>query len=122
MLSVDHVFICCSPGAPEARALLELGLVEGSGNRHPGQGTANRRFFFSNAYLELLWVSNEEEARSPEAQDTRLWQRWLERNQAACPFGILFRTDESPLPFATCRTSRAIFRLGPQLNLLEGSP
>lgn len=101
MLAVDHAFICCSKNAPEAQALLELGLVEGSANRHPGQGTANRRFFFSNAYLELLWVSNEDEARSPETEDTRLWQRWSGRGEAACPFGILFRTDESPPPFAT---------------------
>jgi hypothetical protein len=122
MLSVDHVFICCSPGAPEARALVELGLVEGSGNRHPGQGTANRRFFFSNAYLELLWVSNEDEARSPEAQDTRLWQRWLERNQAACPFGILFRTDESPLPFATWSYKPRYLPVGTSIEFARGVP
>jgi hypothetical protein len=28
---------------------------EDSSNTHPGQGTANRQFFFNNAYLELLW-------------------------------------------------------------------
>jgi hypothetical protein len=43
----------CSKGAPEAEALLRVGLREGAGNTHPGQGTACRRFFFENAYLEL---------------------------------------------------------------------
>jgi Glyoxalase-like domain len=55
---VDHAFIACSPGAPEAGALLRLGFIEGQGNTHPGQGTANRRFFFENFMLELLWVAD----------------------------------------------------------------
>src|SRR5204862_7767404 len=85
--AVDHVFICCSKGAPEAEALVELGLVEGSGNVHLGQGTANRRFFFKNTYLELLWISDEAEARSSESEGTRLWDRCSSRNDGACPFG-----------------------------------
>ena len=55
---LDHVFVCCSAGGPEADALRRAGLSEGSPNTHPGQGTECRRFFFSNAYLELLWVSD----------------------------------------------------------------
>ncbi|MGH8238896.1 MAG: hypothetical protein ACREXP_18010 [Steroidobacteraceae bacterium] len=51
-VEVDHVFVSASVGAPEGDRLLDLGLVEGSPNRHPGQGTANRRFFFANAMLE----------------------------------------------------------------------
>jgi hypothetical protein len=122
MLAVDHAFICCSKNAPEAQALLELGLVEGSGNRHPGQGTANRRFFFSNAYLELLWVSNEDEARSPATEDTRLWTRWSRRGEAACPFGILFRTDESPLPFATWPYKPRYLPAGTSIEFARGVP
>jgi len=57
-VEIDHVFVCRSAGAPEADFLIKHGLLEGSGNSHPGPGTANRRFFFSNAYLELLWVAN----------------------------------------------------------------
>jgi hypothetical protein len=59
---LDHVFILCDRGAPEADALVRLGIREGSGNTHPGQGTACRRFFFSNVYLELLWVEDAAEA------------------------------------------------------------
>jgi hypothetical protein len=53
-LRIDHVFILCAEGAPEADAFLAAGLREGSSNTHPGQGTANRRFFFENFYVELL--------------------------------------------------------------------
>jgi hypothetical protein len=101
LATLDHVFICCAEGAPEAEALRKLGLVEGSGNRHAGQGTANRRFFFSNAYLELLWVDDATEARGPESKGTRLWERWSQRKLGVCPFGILFRTEEKTLPFDT---------------------
>ena len=45
-MHLDHIFIRARPGAPEAEALKAFGLTEGSPNRHPGQGTANRRFFF----------------------------------------------------------------------------
>ena len=55
-LQFDHLFICTSVGAPDAERLVAFGLTEGEPNVHPGQGTACRRFFFRNAYLELLWV------------------------------------------------------------------
>jgi hypothetical protein len=91
---VDHVFVCCSEGAPEADALLALGLLEGSSNTHPGQGTACRRFFFENAYLELVWVSDPEEARSELALPTRLWDRWSQRGGAASPFAVVLRPGD----------------------------
>lgn len=103
-LEFDHAFICCSPGAPEGDALVRLGLTEGSPNTHPGQGTANRRFFFRNAFLELLWVADPEEARSEPARRTRLWERWSGRTSNACPFGLVFRskgTGAGAVPFPT---------------------
>ncbi|MEG3898207.1 MULTISPECIES: VOC family protein [unclassified Microcoleus] len=60
----DHLFICTDIGAGFADRLVSLGLVEGSSRTHPGQGTANRCFFFHNAMLELLWVHDPEEAKS----------------------------------------------------------
>ncbi len=104
-LELDHVIVCCDAGAPEAAALIAAGLLEGSSNVHLGQGTANRRFFFRNAYLELLWVSDLDQARREPARRTRLWERWLRRAQGACPFGVALRpidveADEAP-PFPT---------------------
>ncbi len=48
---LDHILIFTDIGAPAADRLIELGLTEGAPNMHPGQGTANRRFFFHNAML-----------------------------------------------------------------------
>lgn len=102
----DHFVLICDPGAPQADALTQLGLVEGSGNVHHGQGTANRRFFFDNAYLELLWVDDLDQSRREPAFRTRLWERWLRRREGVCPFGIALRPDdpadaEQPPPFPT---------------------
>jgi len=122
LATVDHAFICCSKGAPEADALVALGLIEGSGNRHPGQGTSNRRFFFNNAYVELLWVSNEDEARSSESKGTRLWERCSSRSEGVCPFGILFRTVESALPFATWSYKPRYLPTGASIRFAQGVP
>jgi hypothetical protein len=104
LIELDHVFICCEVGAPEAQALLDIGLLEGSSNIHPGQGTANRRFFFEGGFLELLWISDADEAQSPLTTRTKLWQRWMTRQQGYCPFGVAFRpmgeTVSAP-PFTT---------------------
>ena len=65
-LLLDHVFVCTAVGAPEADVLRAAGFAEGPANVHPGKGTACRRFFFENAFLELFWVQDETEARAPE--------------------------------------------------------
>jgi hypothetical protein len=99
---LDHLFICVSRGGDEANALAAIGLNEGKPNVHPGQGTACRRFSFRNGYIELLWVSNESEARSETIQPTRLWERWAGRGSGSCPFGFGFRpraNDVASPPF-----------------------
>jgi len=113
-VEVDHIFVSCAVGAPEGDRLIELGLIEGSPNRHPGQGTANRRFFFANAMLELIWVHDPAEAQS-DAQPARrlhLWERWSGRNGSACPFGVCLRptagtSDVAPFPAWEYRPSYA---------------
>jgi hypothetical protein len=99
---LDHVFICTAPGAPEADRLTRLGFAEGSPNRHPGQGTANRRFFFENAFLELLWVEDAAEARSELVRRTGLWERWSGRGRDASPLGVGLRPvpgEPNAVPF-----------------------
>ena len=103
-LHLHHIFVCTSEGGPEAEALLDVGLVEGSPNIHPGQGTANRRFFFESGFLELIWVHDEREAQSSLTAPTKLWDRWAERGRTANPFGICFSSSQgvdSNLPFAS---------------------
>jgi tetratricopeptide (TPR) repeat protein len=100
----DHVFICVSVGGEEAGALAAFGLTEGTPNVHPGQGTASRRFFFANSYLELLWVTSAEEAQSKAIQPTYLWERWRDRASGVCPLGLGFRPkiqDDGGAPFST---------------------
>lgn len=87
----DHFFICTDVGAPVAEALAAFGFVEGPPNTHPGQGTTNRRFFFDNAMLELIWVHDEAEAGSEPARRTHLLERWQQRSAGASPFGLIFR-------------------------------
>lgn len=102
---VDHIIFFCDAGAPEAAALKERGLHEGPANSHPGQGTANRRFFFPNVYLELLWVDDPGEAKSAPASETQLWERWSRRKDGICPFGLVFRPGGraavAPIPSTT---------------------
>ena len=93
----DHLFICTGAGASAAEQLVALGLAEGSANTHPGQGTANRRFFFYNAMLELLWVDDPAAAKSEPIQRSRLWERWANRH-TACPFGICLRPAAGGAP------------------------
>ena len=101
-IELDHVFVCTAPDAPEGDELVRFGLREGPPNRHPGQGTSCRRFPFVNAMLELLWVSNVEEAQSESSRRTLLWERWSGRTGAASPFGICVRpvdAEDAGVPF-----------------------
>lgn len=103
-LYLDHAFIICGAGAPEVEALTGRGFVEGSGNVHPGQGTANRRFVFSNFILELLWVVDPTEAATDAVRSTGLWERWSKQGEGASRYGIVYggaTAQGIPPPFAT---------------------
>lgn len=90
-IELDHIFICAAPGAPVADILIDFGLSEGSRNTHTGQGTANRRFFFRNMMLELLWVDDAAEAKAPPARGMRLYERCVRDAANASPFGLALR-------------------------------
>ncbi len=90
-MRLDHFFILTEKFAPEAELLTEFGLVEGMPNDHPGQGTANRRFFFSNTTLELLYVRDPNEADEGPGQRLRIPER--ASNRDASPLGLVMRCD-----------------------------
>lgn len=122
-LELDHIFILASPGAPEAEQLRGLGLSEGSRNVHPGQGTANRRFFFEDAMLELIWVEDATEAQSDLAAPTGLWERMRWRESGASPFGVCLRDSEGgapELPFATLAYSPPYLPPGSAIAIAAG--
>ncbi|MEO1245890.1 MAG: hypothetical protein AAFX56_09445 [Pseudomonadota bacterium] len=99
-LQLDHCFVLCDPQAPQADLLSDLGLIEGPGNDHPGQGTANRRFFFSNTMFEFLYVRDADEAVHGRAKGLRLPERAM--SAAASPFGLIVRSSgglaDTPFP------------------------
>jgi hypothetical protein len=103
---------------------LRLGFVEGSDNTHPGQGTANRRFYFDNFMLELLWVTEPGEARNEKTRRTRLWERCEAQDSQVSPFGIVFRSTGTPAaaaPFATWSYTPAYLPPGLAMEVADGT-
>lgn len=95
-LELDHFFILVEPEARVADILVSMGMKEGAQNIHKGQGTSNRRFYFSNVMLEFLWVHDEDEATNGPARELRFLER--SNNLLASPFGlIMHRKDDSNL-------------------------
>lgn len=92
-IELDHVFVLTEAGAPEADLMAEVGLVEGESNTHPGQGTANRRFFFGNTMLEFLYVHDADEADNGPARRLRFQDR--NSQASASPFGLIMRAVNS---------------------------
>jgi hypothetical protein len=105
-VELDHLFTFTGVGAPEVGRLVQFGLLEGQPNTHPGQGTACRRFFFHNAYLEFVWVEDELEATSGWVTPLGFGERSRHRQTGASPFGVILRpaapeADQAAPPFAT---------------------
>ncbi len=101
-MELDHIFICVPPEATEAELLSGFGFSEGSRNTHPGQGSANRRFFFYNTFIELLYLRDIIEAKSELTRPTNLYDRLIPNNLDASPFGVCFRPsteNEKHAPF-----------------------
>ena len=91
MIEIDHIFIFSNKGK-ETNELIDFGLTEGSGRTHKGIGTANRRIFFDNFYLEILWVENELEARSVE--NIGIWERSNFEKSQYSRFGLCLKNTE----------------------------
>jgi hypothetical protein len=116
-MQIDHIFIRVSPGGAEAELLRAFGLSEGSGNVHPGQGTANRRFFFANAFIELLWIADAKEVANAQTRPTRLRERLSAGDtDAVSPFGICFRPA---VPFATWNYAPAYLPPGMTIGIAD---
>lgn len=97
-MEFDHFFILSSPGAPEADAIIDMGLIEGTSNDHPGQGTKNRRFFLDNTTIEFLYINNIAQAMNGPGKGLRLVERAIDIDGS--PFGLVTRvSSENTLPF-----------------------
>jgi Glyoxalase-like domain len=121
---LDHVLVWVGPGAPEAERLVAFGLTEGTRNLHTGQGTANRRFFFRNAMLELIWVHDETEAQTEPGARLGIRERWRHRETGASPFGLCLRRRPGLAtgPFETWAYRPAYLPAGLAIDMAATSP
>lgn len=91
----DHIFIFSNKKGIEANDLVEFGFTEGSSRVHPGQGTTNRKFYFENFFLEILWVVSEKEIQSEVTAKTKLWERSQFQKNQHSRFGLCLVNSES---------------------------
>lgn len=95
-MDIDHIFIFTNDNGKVADELAAFGLQEGSNRIHKGQGTRNRKFYFENFFLEILWVHDEAELNSFPVRETGLWERANHRITHFSPFGLcLVNTPET---------------------------
>jgi len=95
-MTIDHIFIFTDDKGKVADELVAFGLMEGSSRVHVGQGTTNRKFYFLNFFLEILWVHNENEIKSEQTKPTGLCQRADYKTNNFSPFGLCFvNSDET---------------------------
>ncbi len=100
-MQIDHIFIFSNNTGKEAQELLDFGFLEGSSRVHKGQGTTNRKFYFKNFFLEILWVSDLQEIKSNLITPTKLWERADFKKNNFSPFGLcLVNTDSTNALFA----------------------
>ncbi len=108
-MELDHIFLIapaclsqasCAKNADQllstavtahafSQQLSTLGFSEGSSNRHPGQGTANHRFFFDGFMLEFLFVDDLAGLSDKRAAQLGLLSRFSDTS--CSPFGIASR-------------------------------
>lgn len=94
-MEIDHIFIFSQNKGEEADELVEKGFTEGSSRIHPGQGTRNRKFYFENFFLEILWVVNEWEIQDERTRASQLWERSQFARNGFSPFGMCLLNTEA---------------------------
>ena len=119
-MDIDHIFIFTNDNGKIADELVLFGLTEGSSRIHVGQGTTNRKFYFDNFFLEILWVHNEAEIRNDLIKPTGLWQRANFKSTNFSPFGLcIVNTDETESLFQNAlKYQPAYFPKGLNIEIL----
>jgi hypothetical protein len=93
-MNIHHIFIFTDDNGKIADDLVDFGLTEGSNRIHVGQGTTNRKFYFENFFLEILWVHNVYEITSDKTKPMGLWQRAEYKTNHFSPFGLCIVNSE----------------------------
>jgi len=87
-MNPNHIFIFCDNHDEVANELIEFGFLEGSNRIHPNQGTENRKFYFNDFYIEILWVHNINEVTNKLTSSTQLYERSKYKINGISPFGL----------------------------------
>ncbi|MEL7001644.1 MAG: VOC family protein [Bacteroidota bacterium] len=93
-MKIDHIFIFSNNDAEEAGELVNTGFTEGSRRKHPGQGTANRKFYFDNFFLEILYVTDQAEITNDVIGPIKLWKRSNFEPKGTSRFGLCVVNDD----------------------------
>ena len=93
-ISLHHFFLLTDRPDQLAEEIIDLGLAEGTSNNHPGQGTANRRFFLPGSAFEILYIRDAEEARTGPAKKLRFNERVS--GDSNNPFGLIVEAEAEP--------------------------
>jgi hypothetical protein len=119
-MDIDHIFIFTDGKGKVADQLVSFGLTEGSSRIHKGQGTTNRKFYFENFFLEILWVHDEAEIKSDLVKPTGLWQRANYQTNNFSPFGLcIVNADETDMLFEkSFKYQPDYFPLGLSIDIL----
>jgi hypothetical protein len=120
-MTPDHIFIFTDQQGKIGDQLVEFGLKEGSNRVHVGQGTTNRKFYFENFFLEILWVHDETEINSEPIKPTGLWQRANYQSNDFSPFGLcIVNTDKTDRLFENAfKYQPAYFPEGMTIDILK---
>ncbi len=108
-LQLDHIFIMVRGGEANLEKIQNAGLTlaEKWKTPHKGQGTTGHFFFFLNFYLEILEITNINEARQNTIAFGHYYQpRSSWKNNELCPFAFgfkqgLLKLDTLQIPFPT---------------------
>ena len=92
-MEIDHIFCFVDSKDAAEEAVRTMGLEERYRRRRLGEGTANICCCFDNAYLEFLYLTDEDEARSEPTGRLGLFERARWRSTESCPFGIAWRGE-----------------------------
>ncbi len=124
-IELDHFLIFTDKEASLCELVSNIGLIEGTSSNHPGQGTANHRFFLPNSILELIYVRDVNEALNGRGSRLHFAERAADTN--ASPFGLIAKavTDSKDALFPGWRyypeylRDDQYFYVGENSNLLE---
>ena len=94
MNKINHIFIFCDNHDEVAQEFIDFGFVEGSRRVHENQGTRNRKFYFDNFFLEIIWVHNVAEVTNHITSPSRLYERSKYSENGYSPFGLCLNYAE----------------------------